>query len=134
MHTLETDWWLLDLPEEWEAEQEDETVVIEDEDGVGVIEITTLETAEPVARGELPALARELLGDHGRGRESELAGLHGLYFEHIDGDDAVREWLLDGGDLLLLISYSCDRENAGMDDGIVDEILSTLELKPRQAK
>ena len=134
MHTLETDWWLLDLPEEWEAEQEDETVVIEDEDGVGVIEITTLETAEPVERGELPALARELLGEHGRGVEAQLAGLSGLYFEHVDGDDAVREWLLDGGDLLLLISYSCDRENAGMDDDVVDDILSTLELRPRQAE
>ena len=134
MHTLETDWWLLDLPEEWEAEQDDETVVIEDEDGVGVIEITALETAEPVAGGELPALARELLGNHGRGIETTLAGLSGLYFEYADGDDAVREWLLDGRDLLLLISYSCDRDNAGMDDAVVDEILSTLELKPRQTE
>jgi len=134
MHTLETDWWLLDLPEEWEAEQDEETVVIEDEDGVGVIEITTLETAEPVGRGELPALACELLGDHGLGVETQLAGLSGLYFEYVDGDDAVREWLLEGGELLLLVSYSCDRENAGMDADVVDDILSTLELKPRQAE
>ncbi len=134
MHTLETDWWLIDLPEEWEAEQEDETVIIEDEDGVGVIEITTLETAEPVAPGDLRALARELLGDHGTGSDVQLAGLSGLYFEYVDGDDAVREWLLDGGELLLLVSYSCDRDNAGMDDAVVDEILETLELRPQQAE
>ncbi len=134
MHTLETDWWLLDLPEEWEADQEEETVVIEDEDGVGVIEITTLETTEPVARGELPALARELLGDHGKGVDTQLAGLPGLYFQYLDGDDAVREWLIDGGGLLLLVSYSCDSENAGMDDDVIDDILSTLELKPQTAE
>lgn len=134
MRTLETDWWLLDLPDEWEADQEDETVVIADEDGVGVIEISTLETTEPVAHGELHALARELLGDHGKGVEAQLAGLPGLYFEYVDGDDAVREWLLESSGLLLLVSYSCDREHAGMDDDTVDDILSTLELRPQQVE
>lgn len=134
MRTLETDWWLLDLPDEWEADQEDETVVIADEDGVGVIEISTLETAEPVASGELHALARELLGDHGKGTETQLAGLPGLYFEYVDGDDAVREWLIECSGLLLLVSYSCDNEHAGMDDDTVDDILSTLELRPQQVE
>jgi hypothetical protein len=36
---------------------------------------------------------------------------------------------LRGDDLLLLITYSCDLENAGMDDSAVDEILSTLFIK-----
>lgn len=131
MHTVETDWWMLDLPDEWQAEEDEGTVVIGDEDGVGAIEITALE-ADDVARNEagLQQLAEQLLDIIHQGEQAEIGGLRGLYFRYIDGDDAVREWLLDADDVVLLVSYSCASDNAGMDDSVVDEILSTLELKP----
>jgi hypothetical protein len=131
MHTVETDWWVLDLPDEWQAEEDEGTVVIGDEDGVGAIEITALE-ADDVARNEagFQQLAEQLLDIEQKGEKVAIGALRGLYFHYVDGDDAVREWLLDADDVVLLISYSCDCDNAGMDDGVVDEILSTLELKP----
>jgi hypothetical protein len=55
--------------------------------------------------------------------------LNGYYYSYQDDGDALREWYLRGDDLLLLITYSCDLENAGMDDSAVDEILSTLFIK-----
>lgn len=130
MHTVETDWWTLDLPDEWQAEEDDGTVVIGDEDGVGALELTALE-ADHIERSDagLQQLAEQLLDITEQGKKVQLGALKGLYFQYTDGNDAVREWLLDAGEVVLLVSYSCDSENAGMDDALVDEVLTTLELK-----
>lgn len=127
MRTVETDWWLLDLPEEWEAEQDEETIVISDQDGIGTLEITRLENP-PANGGDLQAFAEQWLPDGIRGGEVRAGDFDGLYFKYEDEDDAVREWLLRAGDVYLLVSYACDIDDAGMDDEIVDEILETLSL------
>lgn len=129
MHTIETDWWLLDLPEEWQAEQDDETIVITDEDGIGMLEITSLEP-EGDARGvDLKALARQLLPDSGAGAAARIGDFEGLYFQYQEEGDAVREWLVQCDGHVLLVSYACDVDDAGMDDAFVDEVLDTLERK-----
>jgi hypothetical protein len=129
MHTVETDWWLLDLPEEWQAEQDDETIVITDEDGVGVLEITSLEQDDADQRVDLIALAKQLVPDELAGSAARLGDFEGLYFHYQEEGDAVREWVLQCDNRVLLVSYSCDIENAGMDDAFVDEVLDTLESK-----
>jgi hypothetical protein len=129
MHTVETDWWLLDLPEEWTAEQDDETVVITDEDGVGALEITMLEY-EDDSPMEVNALARQLMPDDVPGQPVTLGDFSGLGFQYQDEGDAVREWIVQRDQRTLLVSYSCDADDAGMDDSIIDEILlETLSLK-----
>jgi hypothetical protein len=128
MHTVETDWWLLDLPEEWTAEQDDETVVITDEDGVGALEITMLEY-EDDSPMEVNALARQLMPDDVPGQPVTLGDFSGLGFQYVDEGDAVREWIVQRDQRTLLVSYSCDVDDAGMDDSIIDEILETLSLK-----
>jgi len=127
MHTVETDWWLLDLPEEWQAEQDEETIVIGDEDGVGVLEITAL--ASEAAELDLRELARQLLPAGSVGAAARLGDFDGLYFQYEDEGDAVREWLVRCEQHVLLVSYSCEIDDAGMDDAVVDEILETLSLR-----
>jgi len=130
MRTVETDWWLLDLPDEWEAEQDEETIVLGDEDGVGALEITTLTHATTDADfSDINALAKEIVPVDGPGKAVRLADMSGLYFQYHEDGDAVREWLVSDGAILLLITYSCDVENGGLDDGLVDEILDTLVRK-----
>lgn len=126
MHTVETDWWLLDLPEEWQAEQDEETIVIGDEDGVGVLEITALEGAEGA---DLQQLAQQLMPEGLAGAAARIGDFTGLYFHYEDDGDAVREWLVRSEQCVLLLSYSCEIEDAGMDDALVDEVLETLTLK-----
>jgi hypothetical protein len=133
MHTIETDWWLLDLPEEWQAEQDDETIVITDDDGVGVLEITSLEAEGDGREADLKALAKELFPDSGPGSAARIGDFEGLYFQYQEEGDAVREWLVQCDGRVLLVSYSCDVDDAGMDDSFVDEVLDTLEGKRGEA-
>jgi hypothetical protein len=130
MRTIETDWWLLDLPDEWEAEQDEETIIVGDEDGVGALEITTLtHGSTDVDFSDLDALAKEIVPVATPGKAVTLANMPGRYFQYEEEGDAVREWLITDGEILLLITYSCDIENAGLDDGTVDDILETLDRK-----
>ena len=125
MHTVETEWWSMDLPEEWQAEQDEETIVIGDDDGVGMIEITALERSDAVA-ADLNALALQVFPEEMKAQPAQVGDFAGLYVQYLDEGDAVREWLLQKDGQMLLVSYSCDAENSGLDDEIVDEILGTL--------
>ncbi len=126
MSVLESQWWMLELPQEWQASQDDEMIVIADQDGVGEIAITTLEKEDgDVTEAELLAFTEGL----GKGEAVTVSGLAGYYFAYQEDGDALREWYLRADNLLLFITYACDRDNAGMDDGAVDDILGTLALR-----
>ena len=130
MRAVESQWWIIELPDEWEAEQDDETILISDEDGVGEIALTTLQKEDgEVTAEELLEYASELEQEFGPGQAVKLAEFSGSYYHYQDQGDAVRDWYLRHGDLLLLITYSCDADNVGMDDSAVDDILSTLFIK-----
>lgn len=131
MRALESQWWIIELPDEWDAEQEGEAILIGDEDGVGEIAITTLQKQQgEVSDTELKDYTEDVVQQYGNGKVVNLAGLQGYYFNYLEQGDAVREWYLRSNNLLLLITYSCSEDNVGMDDAAVDEILGTLFIKP----
>jgi hypothetical protein len=130
MRALESQWWIIELPEEWDAEQEDESIIISDEDGVGEIVITTMQKEQgDVSDADLKEYMEDLEQQGGEAEVVHVAEFLGYYFSYQEEGDAVREWYLRCNDLLLLVTYSCDLDNAGMDDGAVDDILSTLFIK-----
>ncbi len=130
MRAVESQWWIIELPDEWEAEQDEEAILISDQDGVGEIVITTLQKEQGcVDDRELQSYAEDIFQAFGPGQSVTLAALQGYYINYLDGGDAIREWYLRCDNLLILITYSCDEDNAGMDDSAVDEILSTLYIK-----
>lgn len=130
MNVVETQWWIVDLPPEWEAEQDEETILISDEDGVGEIAITTLEKEDgDVSEQELREFCKDVEQQFGVGQAVSLAETKGYYFSYSDDGDAVRDWYLRCDNLLILITYSCADDNAGMDDSAVNEILETLFIK-----
>ena len=125
MRVLETDNWSLLLPPEWQAEQDDDGVFISDRDGVGCLEISVLVSEAGVASLED---LRSLSGAPDALESVRLADRQAWTARYEEEGVALREWWLLSDDAMLLITYSCELENAGMDDAIVDDILSTLRL------
>ena len=58
----------------------------------------------------------------------QLGEFSGVRAHFVAEGSAIREWYVANGALMLFITYSCDEENAGMDDAAVDELLDTLML------
>jgi hypothetical protein len=127
VRVLETDNWSLLLPPEWEAEQDEDGVVIADRDGVGCIEISAL-LAESTQATE--AQLKELAGAPETLESLSVGGQKAWGRSFVEDDVAIREWYREAGTLLLYITYSCDVEHLGLDDAAVDDMLSTLSVTP----
>ena len=127
MNVLETEWWTLGVPPEWWAEREEDSIVIGDRDDVGSIEISTLRREEGAFDDEeVLAIARENGESGWQWLACEAGDFTGVSTQYEEDGDAVREWYLAAGPLLLFVTYCCDVENRGLDDAAVDEILNTL--------
>ncbi len=132
MQMLETDWWTIELPPEWDAEQDDEVVVIEDEDGVSCIEISSLVREDgAVSDADLAGFSLELREEGHASRPVSVGTWRGEFFVYDDEEHHWREWFLRQGGHFVYIAYHCLLEHKSMDDAAVDEILATLE--PRNA-
>jgi len=130
MKVLEAGDWSLLLPPEWFAEQEDDSIMIMDRDGIGCLEISELRRddaggAAPVSASGLDDV-KPLLDEGSDWQRVTCGSLQGYRAALEEGGEALREWYLATGDLLLYITYSCDAADRGMDDAAVDEILDTL--------
>lgn len=134
MNVLETDWWLLSLPEDWHAEQDDDAIVVVDPDDIGELMLTTL-VAEDSAAVDLQALLRDSDIDIATAEPVTAGDFSGFVAESTDTDagEFLREWFLARDQLVVIASYVCDDDNRTLDRDMVSEILSTLGVKASSA-
>lgn len=129
MNVLETEWWTLAIPPEWWAESEQDSILVGDRDDVGCIEISTLRKEKgEFDSAEVERIAHEEAEQDVAWKKVTLGDFRGVTCHFSEEDDAVREWYVANGPMLLFITYSCASENAGMDDAAVDQLLDTLML------
>jgi len=133
MNVLETEWWTMALPPEWWAESEEDSILVGDRDDVGCIEISTLHKEHgEFAMAELRDMAHAESEQALEWRTATLGDFAGVASQFVEEGAAIREWYVMHGAILLYITYSCEEENAGMDDAAVDELLDTLMLVTTQ--
>jgi hypothetical protein len=109
------------------SREEDGSVLITDQDGIGELAITTL-VREPeerqrrlfqeIAQTESPEVSSWANATFG-----DFTGVTGQFTEE---GAVLQEWYLSHGVALLYCTYACDAEDAGMDMPAVEEILGTL--------
>jgi len=127
MNVLETEWWTMALPPEWWADSEEDSILVADRDEVGCIEISTLQRdSGEFDDGEVASIARRDSGSSLAWEPVTLGEFAGVTSRYVEEATALREWYVYRGALLLFITYSCDEENAGLDDLAVDELLDSL--------
>lgn len=135
MRQIETDWWTMDLPPEWQAQQDEATVVVADSDEVGEISLTTLQPEAGEATAEdLDRLIADADLSVAEGEPVSVGDFDGRYYELEEEGEFIREWYLTGGGLLLLVSYCCDVDNREMDREAVDQILDTLTVPGAESR
>lgn len=128
MKMIQTSHWSMPLPDEWQSELDDDTVVIFDQDEVSTLELSMVELdGGEVELPDLEELASELVPQGVSGQTVELGDFAGLLFEYED-EDYCRDWLLAHDSRVLLVSYTCEPDHRGMDDAAVNELLSELRL------
>lgn len=134
MSFVHTDWWSLDLPDDWLIEHDESTgaVSISDPDELGCIDLLVIRTDDS---SDLSSNGLKLLAEAALEGAEDITGpdegvvvgqFAGVVSRFTDDGSAWREWYLAGEDFVLVVSHNTDVEHSGLDDGIVDDILSTL--------
>ena len=127
MNILETEWWAMALPPEWWAESEEDSILVGDRDDVGCLEFSTLhKESGQFEASEVLQIAESESEQKLTWKLLSLGDFNGVASSFMEEGAAIREWYLAHDALLLFITYSCDEDNAGMDDAAVNEILDTL--------
>lgn len=138
MPFVHTDWWSLDVPDDWIIERDDDSGVISiaDPDELGCIDLLVLESDTAIDTGagnasdNLLSLATAALA-HAQILQQPEAGVtlgqfNGVVSRFVEDGSVWREWYLGGEGFVLVVSHNTDVEHQGLDDGIVDDILATL--------
>lgn len=130
MPFVETELWAMEIPEEWSAVLEEDIVCISDPDEIGSLDVSAMCKEQGEVTGDdLHAFSEELLAEGKNPLMSVVGDFSGLYFEYSAEDMHWREWFLRHGekkDLLVFATYTCDLEQAGMDDVVIDQMLESL--------
>ncbi|MEE3239966.1 MAG: hypothetical protein VX231_03245 [Pseudomonadota bacterium] len=127
MSIVQTQWWCLELPEEWTAKMDDDSVTIADCDRVSEVDITVIrKQSGQVNEGDLDEFAGDLRAQGLTGEAVTLNAAQGLLFQYDDEDGAWREWFLAAESLMIYITHNSAIEDKGLDNAVVDDILSTL--------
>lgn len=130
-YSLEAGLWRAILPDGWDAEEEDDSLVLWAPSGPGTLQVTCSQMEDGfVDEDDLRYFAEELLDEGQEPARVSLGPLQGLKFEYMDDEtgEAVTEWYLAADELFFFMTYSCPRTERGVEDATVDAILRSIEL------
>lgn len=131
MRQLLSDCWTLDLPEEWQAEKDEDAVIVTDEDNISTIELSAIRKEEGEVDGEdLAEFASELNALNLPRKEASLGDFSGFCYQYLEEGEWCRDWFLSCKEVFLLVSYTCLLEDKTLDDAAVDYILDSLNYLP----
>ncbi|MFA7388563.1 MAG: hypothetical protein WCZ87_13010 [Thiohalobacteraceae bacterium] len=128
MKTFRSDHWSINLPDDWEEEQDDEGVTLFDPQASGALKISAMPQGQTVDDGFLEYMAAEHLEAGAEPEEAELGDFDGLMLSYGDAELYWREWYLRADELMLYVTYHCPLADEGKQDDEVDAILETLQL------
>ncbi|MGF1642551.1 MAG: hypothetical protein ACFCUJ_02840 [Thiotrichales bacterium] len=122
--------WLITLPDDWIAEDEDGCVALYHPDGAGMLEISADPQAHSIANEDLHALAAEHLDAGARVEATRAGEFDGIELSYDDAEGNYwREWYLKCDNLLLFVTYNCDTGDEEREEGLLEVILATLRRK-----
>lgn len=120
--------WEIELADGWEVQSVDECVTICHPDGVGALQVSgyTKRTTGEVTRGDLlaatklDAVVQEHLGEQTWG---EFRGFQLVYGQ---GPHFWRKWWLSNENVLLFVTYNCDRKHEDLELQDVNQMVGSL--------
>ncbi len=128
MNCYQSKYWQVDLPAEWQAEQEDDAVVLYHPDNDGALLISTMQEDEDITDEYLAELVDEHVAADAELEQVEFGPFDGLSVCYESEGEYWCEWYLRARQMLLFITYNCPLDQEAMQDDVVESILESLQL------
>lgn len=122
--------WSIEIPEEWEVDQDDYSSSFFTPQGLGALQIAAAKKeGEPVTDDEVEKSARDASPDEVDLLPARLGWFSGLTAELARANTFRRAWWVRSGNALLSITYICETRDRGREDAAIDAVLQSL--RPR---
>ena len=119
--------WEINLPADWQVEEESDYHCFYAPQGVGQLIISSFQHDQAISDDELEAFAEDHLESEADAEEVEHGDFTGFTFCYSTEDEYLCEWYLKSGSLMLFITYSCALEDEEQsEEDIVETILDSL--------
>jgi len=128
MQKYHSDYWQLELPDHWQAEQFEDAISFYDPNSSGTLLISTVVEDEDIDDEYLEEMVAEHLENGAELHDIELGQLDGVTCCYEADEGYWCEWYLRHGRMMLFITYDCALEDEGKEDDVIDSILETLAI------
>ena len=119
--------WSIDLADGWEGHDDGDTSVFTHPDGVGVLQVTAMESDDDISEQDLKTFAGEAPK---KAVKENFRNKHFRGFSiAVQADGEYRHtWYLAAGKLAVIVSYVCDEEDRSEEMPLVRDMVKSLEL------
>ena len=121
-----SEFWQIDLPVGWEAEEEDEAVSFFHPNSSGTMTLSTVKEQEAISDDYIEELAAEHIDAGAELFDVEFESFSGVTCCYDDDQEYWCEWYLRSGSVLLFITYSCLLDDEGTEEDVIESILESL--------
>lgn len=118
--------WSLVVPDGWRASHDDGRATLIAPREVGALQISASFKDSEVVDADLRAFAADHLDAGATPLPTEAGEFVGFEIAFSDDDRHWRQWYLRHGRQMLFVTYNCDLECRGVDDGPIGSALSSL--------
>lgn len=139
MPHIHTEHWSLEIPDDWQVDHDEETgsVSVSDPDDIGCLDLLVVMSDDKVDDDALQRFIHDSVVDESMSNLPalelcDMAGFSGYSLQYAADGLAWREWYLADENLILMMTYNTEKEQAGLDDSMIDQILETLVREPAE--
>ena len=118
--------WALVVPEGWRAQHEPACATLVGPDDIGAFQVSAYFRESDVLDGDLRDFASEHLDAGVQPTATRAGDFTGFEIAFSDSESCWRHWYLRNGRQMLFVTYNCDLDQKGTEDGPVLEILGSL--------
>ena len=123
-------WWSVELPDDWEAEPDEDCVTFTSERGVGALQISAYRRDDEIITDEeLLDFAEDEIVEGTNLISVSFGEFVGLETSFFAGESFWRKLWLRSGSFLLFVTYTCASEERTVETEGVSRILNGLSLK-----
>lgn len=128
--TYESACWSIQIPQEWEIEQDEECVTFISVSRLSAFQVSAAtKIGEEVGDKDLPEFAADQCVIQVQVKNIKTVFCTGLYREYIESSTYWREWYLRAGNLMIFITYNIDEKHKDLEKKMVDDAINTIALR-----
>lgn len=128
MKTYTDTYWQVEIPDDWQAEQDPDCVSIFHDDSFGVLQISAEQFDEDITLDTLQEFAEEHISAGAEPEELDLGQFSGFTLDYSIDNEYWCEWYLKYDRLFIFVTYNCQLEDESNEDDIIDTILASLKI------